>query len=351
MSFATPYIVQLSPRTLWHLAVIILSILWFCFDLLKCVERQSRMSFNQLLNSFVLDDFLRMVYDPEDGLLACLVGGFLGGCTVYGLKLGEEDKTRLVQATLEMNYGKANSLLMAPGGCKAMLPQQIQQWLRHESHSVKAIEYDDGEHHRKTIAENDRFEEEEVSSDGSIPASPMAREPLKKPRDDGEDNNDHEDDDDSSSSSSSQDSAPMPRRLFVNPTDPVDEMVSILRRLVYSQAKPYISKIPEALLETVGWSALAMMGTHVHYRYNIRRQRHSTLGIAGNLLLAGVASGAISTVVAKRMILQGDSFSTVCREMMTRSWKTIQTKALSKDHWRSYLAMLVLLILGRRARR
>jgi len=369
VSFATPYVIQLSPRTLLHLTIIVVSMLWFCWDVLKCVERQSRISIDKLLNSIVLDDILRMIYDPEDGLLACMVGGFMGGCTMYGLRLKEEDKTRLVQATLEIDYQQANSLLMTPGGCKAWLPEGMQQWLNHHHHhhhqqqskssqkSVKAIGGYYEEHNN--IGEKDEREDEEVSSNGSIPASPLASEPfLKKPLN-GESSMDGDHHHDATArgmpaASNKGYYASMPQRSFINnnPTDPVDEMVSILRRLVYSQAKPYIQSIPESLLETVGLSAATMLlGTHLlQYRRNIRRQkRYSTpLGLAGNLLLAGVASGAISTIVAKRMILQGDSFSTVCREMMTRSWLSIKDKALRKEQWQSYLAMVVLLILGRR---
>ena len=156
VSFAIPYIVQLSPRTLWHLAMVVLGTLWFCWDLLKCIERQSRGAVNKILDSLVLDDILRMIYDPEEGLIACTIGSFFGGLTMYGLNLGEQDKTRLVQATLEIDYDQANSLLLAPGGCKQFLPKGMQQWLNESnSQSVKAIEYDGEDENNKCQAEEE----------------------------------------------------------------------------------------------------------------------------------------------------------------------------------------------------
>ncbi|CAJ1966725.1 unnamed protein product [Cylindrotheca closterium] len=363
VSFAIPYVIELSPRTLWHLSIIVGAMLWFCWDLQKWVERTLRISLDRLLNSLVLDDILRMIYDPEDGVLACMVGGFFGATTMYGLKLQEEDKTRLVQATLEIDYQQANSLLMTPGGCKAWLPQGMQQWLnQHHQHTpsqssnkIKAIE-DYGTEHYSNVGERDERgeEEEEASLNHSRPTSPLASEPLlKKPLNGGEskmniDANGNGNDDAKARKQGMPVDTSTPQRLCRNPTDPVDEMVSILRRLAYSQAKQYLQSIPESLLETVGLSAVAMLGTHLHFNRRNNRRGSSTLGVATGLLLAGVASGAISTIVAKRMMLKKGSFSTVCREMMTRSWQTIKDQALRKEQWRSYLAMIVLLVLGRR---
>lgn len=357
VSLTIPYVLQLSPRTLLHLSIVILSMMCFCWDVLKCAERQSRISLRKLLDNLVLDDILRMIYDPEDGVLACMVGGFMGASTMYGLRLCEEDKTRLVQATMEIDYPQAKSLLMAPGGCKAWLPEDMQQWLNHSSESqplqsVKPIEHYE---QNSNIGQMDECEEEETSSNGSMPASPLASEPLKKSPMDGDESIDHSTAPRGmpSYASSKGHESSRPERPSRNPTDPMDEMVSILRRLVYAQAKPYIQSIPEGMLQTVGFSAIVtLLGTNLHYRRlrQRKRQGYSTLGVAGNLLLAGVASGAISTVVAKRMILQGDSFSTVCREMMTRSWQSIKGKALNKEQWRSYLAMVVLMVLGKRGR-
>jgi hypothetical protein len=137
------------------------------------------------------------------------------------------------------------------------------------------------------------------------------------------------------------------RPFLDNPKDPLSEMFLILRGLAYEQIKPYVQKIPESMVESVGLSAIALLG----FNQIVGRRRRSSFGSTfRSLVLSGIATGAISTVIAKHMLLDENkpSFNNICRTIVTRAWDRIKIKAMNRDNWRSTLAMIVLLVLGKR---
>jgi hypothetical protein len=330
----TPYFLELSTNTLVHLAIAAVGVLCFFHDLISYLESQVKVTLHQFLDGLVLDDLLRAFYDPENGLISFLVGGFMGASSMYGLRLNEEQKTRLVQASLSINYDQANSLLMSPGGCKAWFPPAIQTWLDNQTKQIKAIEYE---------------EVDEEASEDSIPASPASSDPfVQESSDSSEDNNNSSSQRGASTSSESSckhefsfENPPMD-----TPTDPLSEMFTIIRGLAFEQMKPYIQSIPESMLENVGMSAIAILGLQLGFR----KRTQSTLRFICNTALSGVATGAISTVVARRMILDNESFQTIIKTVTLRTWQKIKSSALCRERWQSTLAMIVLLVLGRRER-
>jgi hypothetical protein len=336
LSLITPYFLQLSTNTLVHLAIAVVGVLCFFHDLISYLDSQVKATLHQFLDGLVLDDLFRAFYDPENGLIPSLVGGFMGASSMYGLRLNEEQKTRLVQASLSINYDQANSLLMSPGGCKAWLPPAIQTWLDNQTKQIKAIEYE---------------EVDEEASEDIIPASPApaSSEPFVQ-----ESSDSSEDANNSSSqkgASTSSESSCKHEFSFENPrmdtpTDPLSEMFTIIRGLAFERMKPYIQSIPESMLENVGMSAIAILGLQLGFR----KRTQSTLRFICNTALSGVATGAISTVVARRMILDNASFQTIIKTVTLRTWQKIKSSALGRERWQSTLAMIVLMLVGRNER-
>lgn len=328
ISVFVPCLLQLSTSAIVHLAVATVGLLCFLRDLLIYVDTQTKAKLHQCLDGLVLDDLLRALYDPENGLIAFLVGGFMGASSMYGLRLNEEQKTRLVQASLSIDYDQANSLLMNPGGCKAWLPPMMQRWLDDQAEGFKGIEYE---------------EVDEESSADSIPASPASREPFAEESPDMS-----EEKNDASASISSESTSRQNQCSFTNPplgtpTDPLSEMFRIMRGLAFEQMKPYLQSIPESMLENVGMSAISILGLQL-----TSRRRQSTFRFICNVALTGVATGAISMVVARRMILDSDSFQTVFKAVALRTWQKIKDGVLNRQRWQSTLAVIVMLLLGRR---
>jgi hypothetical protein len=76
-----------------------------------------------------LDDVLRALHDPETGLIANVVGTFVGTSSMYALPMDTEQGTKLVQASLWTSKNQARFILLRPGGCKALVPDAMQRWL------------------------------------------------------------------------------------------------------------------------------------------------------------------------------------------------------------------------------
>jgi len=131
-SFFLPYLKEkCTARIVLHLAVANLGLIWIYRDASSMLKSMACSGLNFVLNKIVLDDVLRAIYDPIDGIWACWVGTYVGASTMYGLQMSEDQRTELVQASLGLtNESEAHSVLLEPGGCKILFPIEIQNWLR-----------------------------------------------------------------------------------------------------------------------------------------------------------------------------------------------------------------------------
>ena len=132
ISLLFPYIQEYC--TVWvfmHFTIAIVGLLWICHDLKIIIESKTRYILNFLLNKIILDDVLKVIYDPIDGIWACMVGTFVGASTIYGFNMNNEQKIELMQSSFYFlrNKYEAHTVLLEPGGCKKLLPNEVQQWL------------------------------------------------------------------------------------------------------------------------------------------------------------------------------------------------------------------------------
>lgn len=132
VSLSFPYIRDCcTAYTLIHLAVASLGFLYTCIDLSTFAKFAIRSGLNFAFDKIVLDDILRCIYDPTDGLIACTIGTYLGASSMYGLGMSEDQRVELIQSSLFLrDEGEAHSVLLEPGGCKILLPIAIRDWLR-----------------------------------------------------------------------------------------------------------------------------------------------------------------------------------------------------------------------------
>jgi hypothetical protein len=122
-----------SISLLFHLLLLGWGIFWCLHDASHMVQSFLRSFCDNLLNHMVLDHVLKSIYDPETGWLTCLTGVLVGTSTMYGLKMSEEQRCQLVQSSLRLpNEQMAHSILLQPGGCKALLPIPVQNWLQQQ---------------------------------------------------------------------------------------------------------------------------------------------------------------------------------------------------------------------------
>jgi len=96
ISLLFPYIQEYC--TVWvfmHFTIAIVGLLWICHDLKIIIESKTRYILNFILNKIILDDVLKVIYDPIDGIWACMVGTFVGASTIYGFNMNNEQKNRI----------------------------------------------------------------------------------------------------------------------------------------------------------------------------------------------------------------------------------------------------------------
>jgi hypothetical protein len=132
ISLLFPYIQEYC--TVWvfmHFTIAIVGLLWIYHDLKIIIESKIRIIMNFILNKIILDDVLKVIYDPIDGICACMVGTLVGASTIYGLNMNNEQKTELIQSSFYFlrNKDEAHTVLLEPGGCKKLLPNEVQKWL------------------------------------------------------------------------------------------------------------------------------------------------------------------------------------------------------------------------------
>lgn len=135
VSLLFPFIKEyFTLYTILHLATANLGLIWVYRDLSTLIESAVRSGLNLALDKIVLDDLLRTIYDPLEGLWALFVGSYFGASLMYGLRMNEGQKTDLIQSSLGLrDESQAHSVFFEPGGCRAILPDNIQSWLQNSN--------------------------------------------------------------------------------------------------------------------------------------------------------------------------------------------------------------------------
>jgi hypothetical protein len=115
-----------------------------------------------------LDDVLRFIFDPHDGVVAAVARAFLGGLTLYALPLTPAERGRVLRSTFQVPYHvhaykhsssvdatasenvstpeqyqdhdvQDETFLHSPGSCFVLLPPTIRSWLLEEELDVEHV--------------------------------------------------------------------------------------------------------------------------------------------------------------------------------------------------------------------
>jgi hypothetical protein len=352
VSLIRPYIAQCSPEFLIQVSIAFGGLLWFCYDFYMYIESQMRSGLRRFIDSMVLDDVLRAIHDPETGLIACMVGTFVGTSSMYALRMNAEQRTKLVQASLWTTPNEARTILLSPGGCKSLLPEAMQTWLAKDVKEAtvskpgveEAEDYEgksDG-----SLSECDVMHEEDRSISSDVPqirsrglaftedsAASSAPDPEDSVRTDEQ-------------QSTQEPHCQPPGNDLI---DPVATMFSILREMAFEQIKPSIQSFPESTVENVGLTAALALAFQLLLRMRCRR---SLLGSLSAVSLSAVASAAFSTILARHAMLGNihdrQTLQLVGKAIASRSLQKLKDMATYKGRWQGVLAMMVLILVGRR---
>lgn len=127
----TPYL--LSFQKLLSLGLLVVGFSLTCHDITLLLERKTRIFLRRALDSVILDDTLKSIFDPQIGLLPCVVSTVMGNAAMYALPLTRSQRMRLVQSCLSISDDQlTKDILLTPGGVRQLLPTFMQNWLEEE---------------------------------------------------------------------------------------------------------------------------------------------------------------------------------------------------------------------------
>ena len=352
VSLLLPYIQEyITPNVLMHLAIASLGIFWMLRDLSTILEDTTRSGLNLVLDSIVLDDVLRAIYDPISGLYACCVGTYLGASSMYGLNMNENQRAELVQSSLGLkDETEAHSVLLDPGGCKTLFPEEVQNWLRLSEENKRNLAK--RRNHPSTVIDSswsrdlgtDKDEYDDILEIDS--ESTFLSEESSSDADELKNISSHDCDDsfvdEQIGRSSGKSKAQGHGTQWSNQPDPISVFLRILQDMARKKLKTCAEGIPRAQIETVGIASVVALGVQFAL---FRKSKKSRLF---SKLCASVAALSFGTVLSREAILGNvydkETLKVFGRDFAVRILKTIKEKSAS---YKSILAMIVLIVSGR----
>lgn len=347
-----PHISTWSTQTIVQILISSIGIIWLITDLLKFTESRMRRAVAKLVDNFILDDFLRILYDPDTGIIPCTVGSFLGASSMYCLRMNEEQRTKLVQASLWTTNEEAHSILLDAGGTRALLPESVRDWIdrsrrqeqglpdsKPQASSVETVEEASSESsslsgcHNHSVVYKPTAMNERASSDDDIErltaGTSKVCDDWNKPEELYFENS----------------ATKIPQRI---PTDTSRVMFSIVMDMMTEKFRPMLASIPEAKLEIVG--AMATMGLCAQFLLRLR-SRQWIIGSISAMCLSGTAMGAFSMMLIRHACLGAvqdvDSLKEVSIAILLRSFGRIKHLVTKDKRLKGAIAMIVLSLLGR----
>eukprot|EP00536_Pseudo-nitzschia_multiseries_P002325 jgi/Psemu1/5292/gm1.5292_g len=347
VSFVVPYLHEhCTVRGIVHLCAVGLGLAVVCFDWYRLAERWVRTGANSVLDRFVLDDVLRAIYHPTDGLWACCVGTYVGASAMYGLPMTDEERTELIRSSLYLRDERsARSVLLEPGGCKALLPEPVRQWLQPLPPPPRLGASSDSTATRTTTDSSEAPESNKsapdcdaldiVGTDGddgcdssmedephsNINGTRSFREgPIHGPVDSGARHGPSEAGTDDTSHAN---------------LDPLAIFFRIVRNMALQRIKSCARALPRSRIETLGVTAAVAMGIQLA----LRRRAHRR----SPLICAGIAALSAGTLLSREAMLgniyDAQSMKIVCKDTALRMLEMVKGKCAAK---KQFVAMLVL---------
>lgn len=359
VSLLWPYVSSWSTTFLLQLSTAGFGLFLCLVDFIRLSRAGLRTHLSRLLNIVVLDDVLKFLFDPDYGVISCSIAFFVGASSMYGLRMDEHQRTKLVQASLLTTYDETESILFQPGGCKALLPQGVQNWIDEveiedkpnlSSYDETIVDFNPDKamvdrvevesdsstsdcHHLNEKQCDINIRQSTTRADASSTAATKDRNVFEA----------------TNSRNFIPSEAKQPtRNLNVAPADPMIVLLKIVRDMALEQFKPYFAAIPESTPEIMGAIALAALSAQTVLRF---RSKPTMLSTASSIVLTSLATGSFSTILVRHALLgtikDGQTLQLVCKEILFRMWSRLKNAALKNRRLRNTLALGILSFLGK----
>lgn len=339
----------LTAQVVWCVTVVSLGCALFLMDLFTLGEETLRINLAKFLDGLVLDDILRAIYDPENGIIATAwmtwLANSVGCISMYSMKMNEEQRTELFQAGYQVEKETARTMLMDRGGIKWLLDDSVREWIYRRGPRTPAVleretpkqTYDKIEVETVEIeaVETEILEtDSETSETDFVPAGFKPRGELSKNLHGGETTEDYQ----------------VQSELYISrhkeiPPDPVATLQNIVMSIFREQLKSYILKIPESAVEKVASTATSLFVAQVCWK-TVFRSKVTVWNSILPALTLGALTGSVGALVARDVVggkLQGaNSAKTIAKAVAAKILQQVKAPAM-----RRILAVFVLFLAGK----
>jgi hypothetical protein len=402
-----PYLRYLSILSIARALIMLVGFALFAHDVKLVLLDQLRSFAHRALDNFVLDDFLKAIFDPETGLIAACIGTCVGNSAMYSLPLTVEQRVELVQSALYLtDRQQAATVLRESGGCKTLLPDAAQAWLQQDTSNLSirsapevcldllppsardwvhdlilprsklaasvlqeptkalsnsaagaltspsettvrtTLTADDGEGSTTSSELFDRKVERQLFADVSLPATVPRIVEKEEPGTAVSSNAER---------NKKEGSRPLEAHsLAAPPPLPHEVMGSIVQDMVMQRIKHFVSSIPTGSLEKTGLVAAAFL--FIQFRYS-RRARQMLWGVlqgSTTLCLSSVVAGCVAAVTAKHCYgdrpsdQQDTLFESSPLHILSTIQQLLRRAGVTGRKWKEVLAVLIISYFGRK---
>jgi hypothetical protein len=350
-----PYLSLLSTETFVCLLLFGLGVLISLHDFRVLLESHLRENLVRVVDSIVLDDILRSIFDPETGWITIFVSAFVGKASMYALPMTQEHRIRLIQSALWTSEEQTKTLLTSPGGIRELFPRWFRNWLDQEEEREE-----DGE--EKSRQSRRECEHSQDDTEETAESDPLDQEIVVEQK--------------TSETRLSRgihvdvreaphllERAREPAGTLSTPTEappefesPLSAIRGILKELAVDILKRTCLSMPDSVLGTIGIAATT--GFALHLRSSPRARKIVAEAAEGTvcLSLAVAAMTAIVTLVAKQQVSAQGTRSSGAACAVARNCQLLLEsirRFVPKDcgQWKAALAIIVLFLVGRLRRK
>ncbi|GAX10579.1 hypothetical protein FisN_14Lh077 [Fistulifera solaris] len=277
-----PYLQQLSILTIIQILLLFLAGAMMFHDFKYWMIQSSRYSLQQKLQNIVLDDILRALFHPQQGLLAVSATACLGNFAMYALPTTPEQRVQLWQsASGDESPDVAERILKAPGGIAELLPHSVQAWLAQDNscETCSSIRNKQNQEKQQPII---------PTLENLSPVLSSQSEPESVNITLLSDFHSENEDDDSSVATSEECNSPQPKR---SPSSPMELLGSILGDVMTRQLQDWLDRFPSRSLEMTSVTAAALLWAQLRYSKRARdivwTVVHASFSMTGSAVLTG----------------------------------------------------------------
>ena len=358
LSMLIPIVTRWSWITIINLALLGFGIGVTVHDTMCSIQANLRRAVKGFLDGLVLDDILKSLFDPVEGLFAVMIGTIMGNASVYTLPFSTQERIKLFQTCLSTSEEETSTILTERGGIHGLLPSSVQEWLDSEEDNNNN---NNNNHHDETG--KGRKHPRKNTGEGWQPRGQMGLPMLNDPTGDipctGEDTASECDTSEDGSASDDPEiqpttetepdptvqerSIPLANGPTAIPTT-ADVLTSIFQARCKDMLQQASDAVPDSLIAGLSAGAAILLAAQMHSSPRARRIARNTMEGTASLILSSTAGVGLALLATKHRT----RIAHVAKKVLSKDGYDRLRQLSQSVQFRGSLAFFVLWYVGRR---